>query len=191
MTVPLNVNDTVPSAPAITINQTILQMDGNTALFKDEYFDIGDSAGGLGLIFTLGFFPIQPESILLIRGSSPQRRETDFFVDGNVITLAEALLADEEMKISYFTVTGITSYSARGTVIGYGGTTAPSGYLLCDGVSVYSQTTYAALYAWLGTNVPSLILSHDDVAGTFILKNASQTLYVGGVLQTLQSIIKT
>lgn len=36
-----------------------------------------------------------------------------------------------------------------GTISPYGGSTAPSGYLLCDGSS-YSTTTYAALYAIIG-----------------------------------------
>jgi hypothetical protein len=190
MTIPLNVNDTVPSAPAITINQTILQLDGNTAIFKDEYLDIGDSTGGLGIIFTLVAFPFQPESIILVRNSLVQRQNTDFFVDGNIVTLVSALGATDTLKISYFSVTGVSSYSARGTIIAYGGTVIPSGFISCDGVTAYSQTTYAALYAWLGLNLPSLILS---TVGTisFTLKSTFVTLYVGGVLQTVQSIIKT
>jgi microcystin-dependent protein len=53
-----------------------------------------------------------------------------------------------------------------GTIVGYGFTTAPTGYLLCDGAAV-SRTTYSALYSIIGTtygvgdgsttfNVPSL-----------------------------------
>ena len=38
-----------------------------------------------------------------------------------------------------------------GTVSAYAGSTAPTGYLLCDGSAV-SQTTYAALYAVVGAN---------------------------------------
>ena len=38
-----------------------------------------------------------------------------------------------------------------GTISAYGGNTAPTGWLLCDGSSV-SQTTYADLYAVIGCN---------------------------------------
>jgi microcystin-dependent protein len=37
-----------------------------------------------------------------------------------------------------------------GSILPYGGTAAPSGYLLCNGAAV-SRTTYAALFAVLGT----------------------------------------
>jgi microcystin-dependent protein len=37
-----------------------------------------------------------------------------------------------------------------GTIMDYAGATAPSGYLLCDGAAV-SRTTYAALFAAIGT----------------------------------------
>ena len=36
-----------------------------------------------------------------------------------------------------------------GTILPYGGSTAPNGFLLCDGSAV-SRTTYAALYAVIG-----------------------------------------
>jgi hypothetical protein len=39
---------------------------------------------------------------------------------------------------------------APGLMLPYGGTTAPSGFLLCDGTAV-SRTTYAALFAIIGT----------------------------------------
>ncbi len=38
-----------------------------------------------------------------------------------------------------------------GAILAFGGTAAPSGYLLCDG-SVVSRTTYAALFSAIGTN---------------------------------------
>ena len=38
-----------------------------------------------------------------------------------------------------------------GTILAYGGATAPAGYLLCDG-SVVSRTTYAELFAVVGTS---------------------------------------
>jgi microcystin-dependent protein len=46
-------------------------------------------------------------------------------------------------------LTGITTVYP-GTVFDYAGTTAPPGYLLCDGSTV-SRTTYAALFTAIGT----------------------------------------
>ncbi len=62
-------------------------------------------------------------------------------------------------EISY--VAGVTSsiqaqfnaltQTPSGSIIDFGGTVAPSGWLVCDGSAV-SQTTYAALFAAIGTN---------------------------------------
>jgi microcystin-dependent protein len=38
-----------------------------------------------------------------------------------------------------------------GTIVAFGGSTAPSGWLLCDGTNTYSRTTYSALFAVIGT----------------------------------------
>ena len=52
-----------------------------------------------------------------------------------------------------------------GTVLMYGGTTAPSGFLLCQGQAV-SRTTYAALFAILG-----IVYGAGDGSTTFNLPN--------------------
>lgn len=44
-----------------------------------------------------------------------------------------------------------TSVTPSGSIIMYGGASAPSGYLLCDGSAV-SRTTYASLFSAIGTN---------------------------------------
>lgn len=44
----------------------------------------------------------------------------------------------------------VRSILPAGVIVPYGGAAAPTGWLLCDG-SVVSQTTYAALYAVIGT----------------------------------------
>lgn len=56
-----------------------------------------------------------------------------------------------------------------GTIVMYGGTSAPTGWLLCDGSSV-SRTTYAALYGVLGTTFGFSDASHfnlPDMRGQF------------------------
>lgn len=47
-------------------------------------------------------------------------------------------------------LTSNTSFIPTGTVLPYAGSSAPSGYLLCDGSAV-SRATYAALFAIVGT----------------------------------------
>ena len=47
-------------------------------------------------------------------------------------------------------VGGGTGFAAVGSIVAWGGTTAPSGWLICDGTAV-SRTTYADLFAAIGT----------------------------------------
>lgn len=56
-----------------------------------------------------------------------------------------------------------------GTIIDYGSTTVPAGYLACDGSAV-SRTTYSALYAIIGTTFGS-----GDGSTTFNLPDLSET----------------
>jgi microcystin-dependent protein len=77
-----------------------------------------------------------------------------------------------------------------GTVSAYAGSTAPTGYLLCDGSAV-SQTTYAALYTVIGANAYGT-----DSAGNFSLPNLKGRAVIGvgvgteitGVRGTLQGV---
>jgi len=59
---------------------------------------------------------------------------------------------DQTYNVAYaagqYLVTGTPT--PPGCMLEFGGTTAPSGYLLCDGSAV-SRTTYAALFAAIGT----------------------------------------
>lgn len=83
---------------------------------------------------------------------------------------------------------------AVGTIIPYGGTSAPTGYLLCDGSAV-SRTTYSALYAAIGTtfgsgdgsttfNVPDLRgrvpAGKDNMGGTAASRLTSTTMSPDG-----------
>lgn len=70
--------------------------------------------------------------------------------------------------------TGLSSVSTvqTGTIHAYGGSSAPSGYLPCDGSAV-SRSTYAALFAVLGTTYGagngSTTFNLPDTRGRFIL----------------------
>lgn len=57
-----------------------------------------------------------------------------------------------------------------GTILPYGGATAPSGYIICDGQSL-SRTTYAALYTAIGTafgSVDGNSFNVPDLRGRFL-----------------------
>lgn len=72
-------------------------------------------------------------------------------------------------------VAGGTLYadSPVGTILAYGGGTAPVGWLVCDG-SVLSRTTYSALFAVIGTAYGS-----GDGETTFGIPDLRETIPVG------------
>jgi microcystin-dependent protein len=63
----------------------------------------------------------------------------------------------------------VTEASPVGTVKAYAGGTAPSGWLLCDGTN-YSRTTYAALFALIGTTYDTQI---NETSGSPFIAPAS------------------
>ena len=67
-----------------------------------------------------------------------------------------------------FTVTN-TAVTPLGSIMAYGGTTAPAGWLLCDG-SLYGNTTYPALYAVIGTSYggSTNVFNVPDFRGRFL-----------------------
>lgn len=52
---------------------------------------------------------------------------------------------------STWTSSPAVSSTPTGSIIAFAGTTAPAGWLLCDGTNTYSRTTYAALFAVIGS----------------------------------------
>jgi microcystin-dependent protein len=65
------------------------------------------------------------------------------------------------------------SISPTGSVVDFAGSTAPTGWLICNGATV-SQTTYAALYAVTGHSYGS-----DPGGGNFILPDCRGKATVG------------
>ena len=72
-----------------------------------------------------------------------------------------------------------------GTVVMYGGATAPAGWLLCDGTAV-SRTTYATLF-----NVLSTTYGTGDGSSTFNVPDARGVFVRGAGSQTISSITYT
>jgi hypothetical protein len=84
-----------------------------------------------------------------------------------------------------------------GTIVMYGGATAPSGWVLCDGTSYARVGTYASLYAVVGTTFGSVDADHfnvPDMRGIFArgagasgkLTNANSVAF-SGTLGTYQN----
>jgi microcystin-dependent protein len=71
-----------------------------------------------------------------------------------------------------------------GTIIMYTGTTAPTGYLFCDGSQV-STTTYAALYALIGSLYAN---GATPTTGNFFLPNFESTMPIGSQTTSLTGI---
>jgi len=68
----------------------------------------------------------------------------------DVSSKAELHFEDEDANVIQITSSGSLSYLPAGVMFPYGGSSAPTGYLLCDGSAV-SRTTYATLFAAIST----------------------------------------
>lgn len=97
-------------------------------------------------------------------------------IDSGASTDGQVLTSDGAGNAAWETFTGVPT----GVILPYGGATAPTGYLLCDGSAV-NRTTYATLFAIVSTsfgtgngtttfNVPDLRgrfpLGQDDMGGS-------------------------
>ena len=108
-------------------------------------------------------------------GSSNQVLTTD----GSSFSLAQ-------LTSSNLTTATANALTPTGTIITFGGTSAPSGYLACDGTAV-SRTTYSALFTAIsttwGTGDGSTTFNVPDLRGAFLRGSGSQTYtntYDGG-----------
>ena len=101
---------------------------------------------------------------------------TPYNMDADISSIANFPLAVGQGVASNHAVTlgQISSYlTPAGTIIDYGGTSAPQGYLACDGSAV-SRSTYAYLFSVLGTSWGS-----GDGSTTFNLPNLSRRVTIG------------
>lgn len=80
-------------------------------------------------------------------------------------------LADESVTAAKLATTAINTVLPAGAILPYGGTSAPTGYLICDGSAV-SRTTYATLFTAIGENFGqgdnSTTFNVPDLRGRFL-----------------------
>ena len=100
------------------------------------------------------------KKVTLRTGSAPTSSANKIFIYAkDVDGKAEAHLKDEDGNVIQLTTAGKikksyfedSSFVPTGAFMPFGGSVAPAGFLLCDGSAV-SRTTYAALFAVMGTN---------------------------------------
>ncbi len=102
-------------------------------------------------------------------------------IETSVVDTDTAMAANSDAKIpsqkavkAYIdALGGITNLVPTGSILPYGGATAPTNFLLCDGTAV-SRATYAALFAILSTSY-----GVGDGANTFNLPNLSGRFPLG------------
>lgn len=78
-----------------------------------------------------------------------------------------------------------SSSNPTGTILGYGGSSAPSGYVLCDG-SAISRTTFANLFAVISTTY-----GVGDGSTTFNVPNSQGVFLRGAGTQTISAVSYT
>ena len=185
MTIACSCHNSCPEVPDITVTQTVLQFDGTTSYFRDEYFD------GPGTNFTLAYQPYSAASVQVALNSGVQRQGIDFNVLGAVIKMTSALVAGDKLHVMYFSADGTTAVTdfKTGMIVGYQGTAVPDGWLELDGVTSYTIADYVALHTYAVAQ--GLVLS--ATATEFVLKQVQVPLYDTALAVTVLApgIIKT
>lgn len=98
-------------------------------------------------------------------------------------------LADSSVTLEKIAAAVQATLVPTGTVSAFAGSSAPTGYLLCDGTSGYSTTTYAALFAVIG-------YTYGGSGGSFSVPNLKGRTIIGvgvgseitGTLGTVQGV---
>lgn len=95
---------------------------------------------------------------------------------GNILT---GMIGDGQVTLAKLASVVQAALIPTGSVLTFGGSSAPTGFLLCDG-SAISRTTYANLYAVIGTTYGvgdgSTTFNLPDTRGIFIRGNGTQTV---------------
>ena len=100
-------------------------------------------------------------------------------VDSDVVGINDSAASNVLKKLSWVNIKATlksyfdTLYVTTGTVVDFAGSSAPTGWLICDGATI-SQTTYAALFAIIGHTYGA-----DPGGGNFILPDCQGKATVG------------
>lgn len=192
-----------PEAPAITINQTTVEMDGSVITPQDDYFSYDAVTAANNIYLQLTGVPIAQKVVTVYRNAQVQRLTTDYTISGGVVTLLQPLTADEQVKVTYWAnleAADAYALSGIGSVIGTAAAinvaAQPNHGLWADGVTKHSWAAYGEFYTWAAANTAaalSLLESPETIpetaTGNFILKLIQPTASVGGVFQAMNGYV--
>jgi len=134
-----------PVTPAVTENMTVLEC---TAAFNVTPATGTLGNGWMAIVWANGAdVTIDPNSTEVVNGQT-----TLTVPDGNAVLLVSTGTASAEfLALGVPVPTSAAGFSTIpvGTVSAYAGSSAPTGWLVCDGSAV-SRTTYAGLFAIIG-----------------------------------------
>ena len=128
---------------------------------------------------TNNYVKVRPTSVGMGAGGTSNTASSSVECNGTTVRIVPSLtFPDNSVQTTAFTgaVAGFTS----GMIIEYVGTSAPSGFLFCDGSQV-SQTTYASLFAVIGTKYNVVAPS----AGNFFLPDFRDRSPIGSATTAL------
>lgn len=184
-----------PETPEITINEVNVNIDSARVRFVTEAFTTASAAFTAGAnTIQLSYFPITAGAVGMalnsgVQGQAGSGSANNFSVSGSIVLLGFTPTSEDTMYFTYM------AYDASATddndeVIGmmksWAGTTAPSGWLLLDGVTSYTIADYPELYSFATTN--GLILSFTTT--NFVLKELKTVMQSGGAAVQVNTIIR-
>lgn len=91
---------------------------------------------------------LSPNSTFAVTIDPPAALSSNYSITLPTLPAATSIMTMSAAGV--VSTTAINQLVPPGVIIPYGGTSAPSGYLICDGAAV-SRSTYAALFAAIGT----------------------------------------
>ncbi|MEM7179569.1 MAG: phage tail protein [Spirochaetota bacterium] len=160
-----------------------------TALTTIKNWTLAGIGLGLGLFISYAFAVSVGTLNTFTSGSTVSSSE----INSNFITLKTAIESlNTEVQTNLTSITDLNTQIANrlvpvGTTLPYAGSSAPTGFLLCDGSAV-SRTTYADLFAILGTTWGS-----GDGSTTFNLPDARAAVPAGAgtSVKFVQNVTRT
>lgn len=182
MTVPNYTNTSCPEQVDVTINSTTIQLDGITSYMRYQSTlneDLEFSNAAL-TILELDYTPVGYPFVWLTKNGIDLTWGAHWTLSGSVITLLAPANEADDITVAYLSTSpGTVATSVEIGIESLWHDTAsvpvPDGYLLCDGSAV-SRTTYAALFAKIGT-----LYGVGDGTTTFNLPNRDFALYNGSL----------
>ena len=117
----------------LTLKRSLTQFACSTLQSLSSGFKFG--LGMLAAFLTAGLLAVAVTGVM------------NSFSDGETLTAGKLNTNFQTLKTAIASIETIPP----GTIVAFGGTTAPTGWLLCDGTQI-SQTTYSNLYAAIGCN---------------------------------------